>query len=281
MSASSHTIDFPIDETQKRIEIIKVNAPGFMLFARNLQKELRLFQSRTDAEERERIQSSDRKMGDFLIQYLQKAFPSDSIVMEEQDDVAGKTGFRWVVDPIDGSMNFVRGLPLYSVSIGLEYREGPVAGVVMVPVLEDVYSAIYGEGAYKNGESILTSTTQELSRAIFTPNLPSNRAHEIHEIMADLTALMTYARSIRRSGSVVLDLCWIAEGCLDGLWEKNVKHWDLCATSVILGEAGGKITDYQGKHYWNGLPEIVGTNGFLHDSILDVLKKARSGIGLN
>jgi myo-inositol-1(or 4)-monophosphatase len=281
MSASSGTIDFPIDETQRRIEIIRANSPGFMLFARKLQKELRLFQSKTDAEEKERINRSDLLMGNFLLDFLVKAFPQDSILMEAQNETFGKSGFRWVVDPIDGSMNFVRGLPLYAVSIGLEYREGPVAGVVLIPSLEDIYSAIYGEGAFKNGESILTSSTNELSRSIFTPNLPTKRAHEIQEIMSDLTALITYARSIRRSGSVVQDLCWIAEGCLDGLWEKNIKHWDLCASSVILSEAGGKITDYQGKHYWNGLPEIVATNGFLHDSILDVLNKARSSMGLN
>lgn len=281
MSTTPGTIDFPIDETQRRVEIIKANSPGFMVFAKKLQKELRLFQPNTDAEEKERINRSDIDMGRFLMGFLVRAFPEDGILMEDHEEGLSKSGFRWVVDPIDGSMNFVRGLPIYAISIGLEYRGGPVAGVVLIPSLEDIYSAIYGEGAFKNGVVIKTSLTSELSRSIFTPNLPTKRAHEIQEIMSDLTALITYARSIRRSGSVVQDLCWIAEGCLDGLWEKNTKHWDICASSVILSEAGGKITDYQGKHYWNGLPEIAATNGYLHDSILEVLKNARSSMGLN
>jgi myo-inositol-1(or 4)-monophosphatase len=206
-------------------------------------------------------------------------FPKDSLLIEDMDPVQGTSGFRWVIDPIDGSMNFSRGLPMYAISIGLEYREGPVAGVVLVPELQDIYSAILGEGATKNGDSIFPSSTSDLSRSIFAPNLPTKRSHNIAEIVADLTTLITYARSIRRSGSLVLDLCWISEGCLDGLWEKNIQHWDLCASSVILGEAGGKITDFDGKHYWNGLPEIVATNGILHDGILDVLKNAKSSIG--
>ncbi|WCL49555.1 inositol monophosphatase family protein [Leptospira sp. GIMC2001] len=281
MSTSSGTIEFPMDQTQRRVEVIKANSPGFMLAARKLQKELRLFRAKNDQEEKDHINSSDRMMGDFLMDFFIKSFPKDSIVMEDKEAIQGSTGFKWVIDPIDGSMNFVRGLPMYAISIGLEYREGPVAGVVLVPCLEDIYSAILGEGATKNGDTIFPSSTTELSRSIFAPNLPSHRAKQINEIMSDLTALVTYARSIRRSGSVVLDLCWIAEGCLDGLWEKSVKHWDLCATSVILNEAGGKITDYDGKHYWNGLPEIVATNSFLHEPILEVLKNARLSIGRN
>ncbi|MCC5813972.1 MAG: inositol monophosphatase [Leptospira sp.] len=281
MSNASGTIDFPIDETQRRMEVIKVNSPGFMLFARNLQKELRNFQAKSDSEEKQQITKSDQLMGNFLMEFLTRAFPQDGILMEEQEPVVGKSDFRWVVDPVDGSMNFIKGLPMYAVAIGLEHRETPVSGIVLVPALEDVYFAILGEGATKNGDSVFPSVTDDLTRSIFTPNLPTKRANHIQEIMADLTALITYARSIRRSGSVVLDLCWIAEGCLDGLWEKSVKHWDLCATSVILGEAGGKITDFQGKHYWTGNPEIVATNGFLHDSIIKVLKQARSNIGLN
>lgn len=275
------TIDFPLDDTMRRVEIIKANASGFMLYARNLQKEMRDYDPKTDSEEKEQINKSDRIMGQFLMEFLQRTFPDDSILMEEQEPVMGRTPFRWVIDPIDGSMNFIRGLPMFAISIGLEHRETPVAGIVIVPSLEDVYLAVLGEGATKNGDSIFPSSTQELTRSIFTPNLPTNRGNQIGEIIADLTALVTYARSIRRSGSVALDLCWIAEGCLDGLWEKNVKHWDVCATSVILNEAGGKISDFQGKHYWNGLPEIVATNGFLHEPILEVLSRSRNNLGMN
>lgn len=279
--SSSGTIDFPLDDTIRRMEVIKANAAGFMLFARNLQKELRKFDSRTDEEEREHIKKADLRMGEFLWDFFNRVFPEDGILIEDIEGRDKKVHFRWVIDPIDGSMNFVKGLPIYAVSIGLEHRETPIAGMVLVPALEDVYFAILGEGATKNGDSIIPSSVHEISRSIFTPNLPTKRAGQIPEIMADLAALVTYARSIRRSGSLVVDLCWIAEGCLDGLWEKASSHWDLCAASVILNEAGGKITDFEGKHYYPGLPEVVASNGIIHEEILKLLKNARINLGRN
>lgn len=280
MATSTPTINFPLDETLKRIEYIKANATGIMHEAKKIQKEISNFRSKTDADEKERIDTADIKLGDILIKFLQKSFPKDSILCEDRPEIEGGD-FRWVLDPVDGSMNFVRGLPLYAVSIGLEHRETPVGGVVIVPPQDSVYSAVLGEGAQKNGETIMTSSVQELNRAIFSPNLPTKRAHMIQEIMADLSGFLTYARSFRRTGSFVLDCCFIAEGVMDGIWEKTVKHWDVSAVSVILSEAGGKLTDLAGKHYYIGLPELIASNGILHDEILKLLKTVRSTVSRN
>ncbi|PJZ46873.1 inositol monophosphatase family protein [Leptospira brenneri] len=280
MGISSPTISFPIDETIKRIEYVKANAMGIIHEAKKIQREVSSVRSETDADEKERIDSADGKLGDILIRFLQKSFPKDGIICEDKPTIDGGD-FKWVLDPVDGSMNFVRGLPLYAISFGLEHRETPVGGVVIVPPQESVYSAVMGEGAYKNGEQIRTSRISELNRAIFSPNLPTKRAHMIQEIMADLSGFLTYARSFRRTGSFVLDACFIAEGVMDAIWEKTVKHWDVSAISVILTEAGGKLTDLNGVHYYTGLPELVASNGVLHSEILNLLKTVRSTVSRN
>lgn len=280
MGISSPTINFPVDETIKRIEYVKANAMGIIHEAKKIQLEVSAIRSETDADEKERIDAADGKLGDILIRFLQKSFPKDGIICEDKPTIDGGD-FKWILDPVDGSMNFVRGLPLYAISFGLEHRETPVGGVVIVPPQESVYSAVMGEGAYKNGEPIVTSRISELNRAIFSPNLPTKRAHMIQEIMADLSGFLTYARSFRRTGSFVLDACFIAEGVMDAIWEKTVKHWDVSAISVILTEAGGKLTDLNGVHYYTGLPELVASNGVLHSEILNLLKTVRSTVSRN
>lgn len=281
MSISSPTLNFPIDETIKRVEIIKANATGIILEAKKIQKEMSRIRSETDADERERIHVADCLLGEIFTKFLQKNFPKDGILCEDKDLIDGSNDFRWVVDPVDGSMNFIRGIPLYAISFGIEHRGTPVGGVVIVPPQDSVYSAVLGEGALKNGETIVTSTVSELSRAIFSPNLPTKRAHMIQEIMADLSGFLTYARSFRRTGSFVLDVCWIAEGWMDAIWEKTVKQWDVSAVSVILGEAGGKLTDLEGKHYYTGMPELIASNGIIHNEILNLLKTVRSSLNRN
>jgi myo-inositol-1(or 4)-monophosphatase len=281
MSISSPTLNFPVDETIKRVEFIKANASGIILEAKKIQKEMSGIRAKTEADEIERIHAADRVLGDIFTKFIHKAFPKDAILCEDKEPFDGSSDFKWVVDPVDGSMNFVRGLPLYAISFGIEHRETPVGGVVIIPPQEAVYSAVLGEGAIKNGETIFTSSVSELNRAIFSPNLPTKRAHMIQEIMADLSGFLTYARSFRRTGSFVLDCCWIAEGLMDAIWEKSVKHWDVSAVTVILGEAGGKLTDLNGKHYYTGLPELIASNGILHSEILKLLKTVRSTVSRN
>lgn len=173
MGISSPTINFPVDETIKRIEYVKANAMGIIHEAKKIQREVSAIRSETDADEKERIDAADGKLGDILIRFLQKSFPKDGIICEDKPTIDGGD-FKWILDPVDGSMNFVRGLPLYAISFGLEHRETPVGGVVIVPPQESVYSAVMGEGAYKNGEPIVTSRISELNRAIFFAK-PSNK----------------------------------------------------------------------------------------------------------
>ncbi|PJZ71056.1 inositol monophosphatase [Leptospira perolatii] len=274
-------IDFPLDEVKKRIKSIQSIAGLVVDSAQKLQKELRVFGLVSESEEKDRIHKADELMGKFLVDFLRQNFPNDSIISEDHFRYDGSNPFRWVLDPIDGSMNFVRGIPLYSISIGLEHRETPVAGMVFAPGLDTRYSAILSQGAFKNGLRIDVSNTDALARSLLVSSFPTNRKEIMNEVIADITAFISCGRSMRRTGSFVLDTCWVAEGVLDGIWEKGVKLWDTVASSVILTEAGGKLTDFQGKRFLSGQAEVVASNGRIHSQIIDILRNVRISIGRN
>lgn len=274
-------IDFPLEEVKRRMRALHSISDLIIEAAKKLQKELRIFTHVTDSEERERMDRADQSLGDFLLEYIQKQFPEDSVLIESQTEIEGSNSFRWVLDPVDGTMNFVRGIPLYGISIGLEHRENPVAGTAYIPALGDRYSAILSQGAFKNGLRIDVSATQSLSRSLLVSSFPSNRKEILNEVIADLSAFISTGRSMRRTGSFVLDVCWVSEGRLDGIWETNVKPWDTSAVYVILTEAGGKITDFQGNHYLPNFTEIVASNAEVHNQIIETLRTVRSSIGRN
>ncbi|TGK07142.1 inositol monophosphatase [Leptospira semungkisensis] len=281
MESLAPPIDFPLEEVKKRVKSVQSVSGLILESARKLQKEIRVFGIVSDSEEKDRITKADELMGKFLIDFIRQNFPNDSIISEDYFRYEGSNSFRWVLDPIDGSMNFVRGIPLYCVSVGLEHRETPVAGVVFAPELDTRYSAILSQGAFKNGLRIDVSNTDALARSLLVSSFPTNRKEILNEVISDITAFISCGRSMRRTGSFVLDTCWVAEGVLDGIWEKGVKLWDTVASSVILTEAGGKLTDFQGKHFLSGQAEVVASNGKIHKQIIDILRNVRLSIGRN
>ena len=278
---TSPELNFPIEEITERIHLIEQKIGFIIEETKTIQKNLYISTTLEDIVEKKQLDRAESKVYEFLKEIILSNFPDDSISSEEEIKVVGKNNFTWVLDPIDGSMNFLRRLPLFVISIGIQHRDTSVAGVVIAPDFGDVYKAILGQGASKNNESISVSEIHKLDRALLISAFPSNRKIILREILADLSAFLTSGRSIRRTGSIVLDLCWIAEGRIDGLWEKSVGIHDLSASTVILKEAGAIITDYSGSHTVTYPSEIVVTNGFIHDQVLAVLKKSRTEISLN
>ncbi len=281
MAIVSPNMEFPVDETHRRLTYLLQCAKFFMEQALKLQAELRVRSLISDHEERELMRQADLRMEKILLDTIQKNFPEDSILSEEAGFTQGKGNFRWVVDPIDGSMNFIRGIPLFAISIGIEHRDSPVSGMVLLPSFDTVYSAIFGEGAFKNGNRISVSRTEELQHSLIVSSFPTNRKDVLSELMSEIAAFIASGRSIRRTGSVVLDICWLAEGVMDGLWEKDIKIWDTSAASVILKEAGGQITNFRGENFLSGQTEIVCSNGIIHKQIVEILRKVKSGYSLN
>lgn len=280
-SPTAPELNFPLEEIQARVSFIEEKIGFIVESVRRIQQQLAISSTLTDSEEKQLLGQVEKDVHNALMKVITKGFPDDSVSSEEEHHQHGKNNFTWVLDPIDGSMNFLRKLPMFAISIGIQHRDANVAGVIIVPELNDVYKAILGQGVSKNLTRIRVSEIQLLDRALLISSFPVNRKIILHEIVSDLSAFLTAGRSIRRTGSIVLDLCWLAEGRIDGLWEKSVDLWDLSAVSVILREAGATMTDYKGNYTITYPSDIVVSNGFIHNQIIEVLKKSRQELSLN
>ena len=171
------------------------------------------------------------------------AFPSYGMLAEEGGRLSGEEDARWIVDPLDGTTNYAHGLPIFAVSIALERAEEVVLGVVHDPIREETYVAELGRGAALNGEPIKVSDTDELIQALIATGFPYDR-EKMPEALELFGRFVALTRGVRRLGSTALDLCYVAFGRLDGYYERGIWPWDIAAGSLILEEAGGKVTDY-------------------------------------
>ena len=194
------------------------------------------------------------------------AFSTYGMLAEEGGELAGEEDTRWIVDPLDGTTNYAHGLPIFCVSIGLERAGEVVLGVVHDPMREEIYVAERGGGATLNGEPIKVSDTGELIQALIATGFPYDRA-EMPEALELFGRFAATTRGMRRLGSAALDLCYVASGRLDGYYERGIWPWDLAAGSLILEEAGGKLTNYRGDVLDLDGREIVASNGRLHSAM--------------
>jgi myo-inositol-1(or 4)-monophosphatase len=205
---------------------------------------------------------------------LLEAFPAYGMLAEEGGALVGEEDARWIVDPLDGTTNYAHRLPIFAVSIGLERSGVVVLGVVHDPIGEETFVAEQGRGATLNGEPIKVSDTDELIRALIATGFPYDRA-EMPEALELFGRFAATTRGMRRLGSAALDLCYVASGRIDGYYERGIWPWDLAAGSVILEEAGGKLTNYRGGVLDLDGREIVASNGRLHPSIMRLMQDDR------
>ena len=210
-----------------------------------------------------------------IVECLQRLQPSVPILAEERGAIGGtKTGCRFIVDPLDGTTNFAHGFPVFAVSIAYEEGTEVVAGAVLDPVREELFTAEAKAGAYLNGDPIRVSVTGDIQGALLATGFPYSR--EAMDRALDLfVRIMRRARAVRRAGSAALDLCSVAAGRLDAFWEETLRAWDTAAGEVIVREAGGQVTDFEGGPFTNGGPNIAVSNGRLHPALLEILAEAR------
>lgn len=194
--------------------------------------------------------------------------PGVAILGEELGGGGSRTGERWVVDPVDGTVNFAHGLPIFGISIGFERDGEPEAGVVVAPVLGWTWAAARGHGATRNGVPLQVSSTARLEDAMLTTGFPYDRKQSSRNNFDAFAHLQLVAGAVRRLGAASLDLCFVASGWLDGYWELKLKAWDLSAGAVIVREAGGRVTGLSGEPFVSESGEIVATNGRVHDALL-------------
>jgi myo-inositol-1(or 4)-monophosphatase len=200
------------------------------------------------------------------------AFPSYGMLAEEGGRLSGEEDARWIVDPLDGTTNYAHGLPIFAVSIALERAGEVVLGVVHDPIREETYVAELGRGAVLNGEPIKVSDTDELIQALIATGFPYDR-EKMPEALGLFGRFVALTRGVRRLGSTALDLCYVAFGRLDGYYERGIWPWDIAAGSLILEEAGGKVTDYLGGRLDLEGREIVASNGALHPAMTKLVEE--------
>jgi myo-inositol-1(or 4)-monophosphatase len=188
------------------------------------------------------VTAADRKAEEIIRTELMEARPNYGWLGEESEPVEGKDPTRrWIVDPLDGTTNFLHGLPHWAVSIALEHKGEPVAGVVFDPVKDEIFVAEKGSGAWLNDRRLRVSGRRELAAMIFATGLPFGARTTLGHTMQDLAAILPRTAGVRRFGSAALDLAYVAAGRYDGFWERELKPWDLAAGLVLVREAGGLV----------------------------------------
>lgn len=205
---------------------------------------------------------------------IAQRFPDHVVLGEElqEDDLLRRTapGYCWVFDPIDGTTNFAHGLPIFCASLGLELDGQAVVAAVYDPTRRELFTAEHGQGARLNGERIVVTDADSVMDSLLVTGFP----YTMHqpETGADLVDLFGHflgrSRAVRRLGSAALDLCYVAAGRLEGFYEASLKPWDSCAGALIVEEAGGKVTDWHGAVFQSRIPQVLATNGRIHDEML-------------
>ncbi|GIW29963.1 MAG: inositol monophosphatase [Meiothermus sp.] len=194
----------------------------------------------------------------------------DHVVLGEEQGQDKEGAFRWIVDPLDGTVNYAHGFPFYAVSIGLEAHGEVVLGVVLDTARGELFTAIKGGGAYLNGRPIRVSTRSTLVGSLLATGFPYDVSKDTENLVYFQRAL-TKGLMVRRPGAAALDLAYVAAGRLDGFWEVKLNPWDVAAGWLIVSEAGGRITGLQGEDYRLGNRYLVASNGLIHESLLDTI----------
>ena len=237
-----------------------------------------------DFGELENLQISKKGPGDFvttadtrteriLVEELTKARPGYGFLVEEGGAIEGRDkSHRFIIDPIDGTTNFMHGIPQFAISIGLE-REGQlVSALIFNPVTDEMYLAERGHGAYLNDRRLRVAARQNMSDILVASGAPFMGRDGREEFLTELNAVVASTAGVRRFGSAALDLAWVASGRFDAFWERNLKPWDIAAGILIVKEAGGVVSDMDGRENMMDSGHIIATNQTLHRPLLDLLR---------
>ncbi len=211
----------------------------------------------------------DKESEKQIIEQLTKLLPESGFIAEEGTSTKKGERYNWVIDPLDGTTNFIQGVPIYAVSIGLLDYDELVLGVVYEVCLDECFYAWKGGGAYLNGDPIFVSERDDIHDALLATGFPYSNFDQLDEYLALLKWTMTEARGVRRLGSAATDLAYVACGRFDSFWEYDLKPWDVAAGSLIVKEAGGVVTDFSGgtKYLFGG--EIIASNALLASLMLE------------
>jgi myo-inositol-1(or 4)-monophosphatase len=211
----------------------------------------------------------DKKSEAAIIHVILTAYPDHFILSEEVGELSTESNYKWIIDPIDGTVNFAHGIPICCISIGVEKDGIMMMGCVFNPFMNELFFAEKGKGAFLNGKPIRVSKKAELESACLVTGFPYRWAKIDTDPIPVFENFIRKGLPVRRLGSAAIDLCWVACGRFDAFWEYNLNPWDIAAGYLIIEEAGGTVTNFKGEPYSVYHKETLATNGFIHQQMLD------------
>jgi len=224
------------------------------------------------------VSTADTKVEGILVRELGKARPDFGFLLEERGVIAGADPLnRWIIDPLDGTTNFLHGLPHFCISIALEYNKEIIAGVIYDPIRDELFWAERGQGAYVNDKRLRVSGRSRLADGLFATGIPFMGVldEERHQLfLRQLGGVMGCSSGVRRWGSAALDLAYVAAGRYDGYWENGLNPWDVAAGILMVREAGGQVSDIAGRRYELGAVNICAANDAFHQPLRKILRAA-------
>ncbi|HQU86900.1 MAG TPA: inositol monophosphatase family protein, partial [Pyrinomonadaceae bacterium] len=220
------------------------------------------------------VTEADLASEKLIIERIKTHFPKHSILAEESGEavvIGGENKFKWIIDPLDGTTNFAHGYPAFCVNMALENEGEIVIAVTYDPTRDEMFSAEKGSGAFLNNRQIFVSETEKISESLLVTGFPYN-FKEKENFARHLTDFLLFSRGVRRDGSAAIDMAYVACGRFDGFWEEGLNPWDVAAGKLLIEEAGGKVTYYDGSPYDIYKPPILASNGLIHQEMIDILK---------
>lgn len=223
------------------------------------------------------VTEADHAADKAIIETIRKNYPDHFILSEETGNVPTDSAYKWIIDPIDGTINFAQGIPICCVSIGIEKEGQMILGAVYAPFLNEFFFAERGEGAFLNDKPISVSAQTELIKSCLVTGFPYSYLDAPNGPLQVFERFIRRGVPVRRLGSAAIDLCWVAAGRFDGFYEHKLNAWDSAAGFLLVEEAGGKVTDFEGEYYSPYQPHICATNGKIHEELLKVVNGVHEG----
>ena len=216
---------------------------------------------------------SDKRVEKILIDELQKARPNYSILSEETGEIKNDKEFKWIIDPIDGTSNFLHGIPHFGISIGLEHMEEIVCGIIFDPIKDEMFTAEKGNGSYVNNHRMRVSSRSKLKDCLIVTGGPRRNLKDRDLALKEYDKFSSSVDiPVRKMGSASLDMAYVAAGRFDGMWQRNLNYWDIAAGIILVKEAGGFITDFKGGREYIKNKTILVTNSKINQEMLEILK---------
>ncbi|MEO5942582.1 MAG: inositol monophosphatase family protein [Ferruginibacter sp.] len=224
------------------------------------------------------VTEADHAAEKAIIEVIQKEFPDHFILSEETGEIVTNSEYKWIIDPIDGTVNFANGIPLCCVSIGLEKNGEMILGSIYAPIINEFYFAEKGAGATLNDKKITVSDKTEVIKSCLVTGFPYSYLDAPNGPLQVFEKLIRNGVPVRRLGSAAIDLCWVAAGRFDGFYEHKLQAWDSAAGTLLVEEAGGKVTDFTGSTFSPYQPHVLATNGKIHEELLGIVNGAAFGV---